>query len=125
MRILSLSINFPNPSSPAKGIFVRSRLARLADHAEVKVIAPVQVVNYWQLRTGKKASGEEIPAQRIDGKLEVFHPRWMSIPLGGGLNGLALFTQVRGLVQAIRKRFAFDLIDAHFAFPDGIAAWLL
>jgi glycosyltransferase involved in cell wall biosynthesis len=125
MKILSLSINFPNPETPVKGIFVRSRLARLADLAEVKVIAPVQVVNYWQLRTGKKASGPAIPTDRIDGKLEVFHPRWMSIPLGGGLNGFALFAQVLGIVKAIRKRFPFELIDAHFAFPDGIAAWLL
>src|ERR1017187_7666962 len=125
MRILSLSITFPNPASPGRGSFVRSRLARLADCAEVKVIAPVQVVNYWQLRAGGKVSGLAIPAQRVDGKLEIFHPRWLSIPLGGGLNGLALFAQVLGLAKAIRKRFPFELIDAHFAFPDGIAAWLL
>ena len=25
----------------------------------------------------------------------------------------------------MRRRFPFELIDAHFGFPDGIAAWLL
>jgi teichuronic acid biosynthesis glycosyltransferase TuaC len=125
MKILTLSTTFPNPQYPGRGGFVRARLARLADRAEVKVVAPVQVVNYWQLRAGRRTSGPAVPAERMDGKLEVFHPRWMSIPLGGGLNGLALFAQVLGLAKTIRQRFPFELIDAHFAFPDGIAAWLL
>ena len=125
MKILSLSITFPTPASPGRGIFVRSRLAHLANLAEVKVIAGVQVVNYWRLRAGLKASAGDVPARRVDGNLEIFHPRWLAIPFGGGLNGIALFAQVLGPARELRKRFPFELIDAHFAYPDGIAAWLL
>jgi len=125
MKVLSLSITFPNPVSPQRGIFVRSRLARLANIAEVKVISGVQFVNYWRLRAGQKASSRDIPARRVDEGLEVFHPRWLAIPFGGGLNGIALYAQMLGPARKLRRRFPFDLIDAHFAFPDGIAAWML
>ena len=94
MKILSVTITFPNPASPQRGIFVRSRLARLAAIAEIKVISSVPFVNYWRLRAGLKASSREFPAERVDGGMEIFHPRWMAIPFGGALNAIALYAQM-------------------------------
>jgi glycosyltransferase involved in cell wall biosynthesis len=56
----------------------------------------------------------------------VFHPRFLSVPgLFKSLDGLfmalgSLLTFIR-----LRRRFDFDVIDAHFAYPDGYAATLL
>ena len=57
--------------------------------------------------------------------MEIFHPRWMAIPFGGALNAIALYAQMLRPARKLRRRFPFELIDAHFGFPDGIAAWLL
>jgi teichuronic acid biosynthesis glycosyltransferase TuaC len=124
MKVLSLSCVFPNPSEPGLGPFVRSRLQRVAAFVEIKVIAPVPVFDYS--RTEQKWIGSRaIPLRRQDEALEVFHPRWLYPPLVAGGNPLFLYGRLIASVRHLRKRFPFDLIDAHFAFPDGIAAAML
>lgn len=41
------------------------------------------------------------------------------------LDGFFLYLSVVKTVQRLRRRFPFNLIDAHFAYPDGFAAVLL
>jgi teichuronic acid biosynthesis glycosyltransferase TuaC len=124
MKILSLSCVFPNPSEPGLGPFVRSRLLRVADSAEVKVIAPVPLLDY-SANAGKILRTDAIPYQRQDDALDVFHPRWVYPPFGGAWNPFFLFARLLQPVRQLRKTFRFDLIDAHFAYPEGIAAKLL
>jgi glycosyltransferase involved in cell wall biosynthesis len=124
MRILSLSLVYPNPSEPGLGLFVRSRLQAMAEQAELKVIAPIPVLDYSNPK-GKLLRPRTFPESRWDGPIEVFHPRWVFPPNGTPLNVLCLFARLQGLVRRIRKDFPFDLIDAHFGYPEGAAAALL
>jgi len=56
----------------------------------------------------------------------VEHPRFFYFPgLFKTLDGLLLFLSALPAVLRLRQRFDFDLIDAHFGFPDGVAAVLL
>jgi glycosyltransferase involved in cell wall biosynthesis len=41
------------------------------------------------------------------------------------LDGLLYATSLLRFLSRLRRRFQFDLIDAHFAYPDGLAAVLL
>jgi len=45
--------------------------------------------------------------------------------LGMVFHALLMFVGSVGSVRRIRKEFDFDLIDAHFVYPDGLAACLL
>ena len=45
--------------------------------------------------------------------------------LGRCVDGRLLFLQAVSFVRRLRAEFPFDLIDAHYAFPDGDAATLL
>jgi teichuronic acid biosynthesis glycosyltransferase TuaC len=124
MRILSLSSVYPNPAEPGLGLFVRSRLLHMADSAALKVIAPVPLLDY----SGPRRTlfrGRAFPFTRQDGPIEVFHPRWLFPPGGTPLNPLCLFLRLLPLVHQIRKTFPFDLIDAHFGYPEGVTAGLL
>jgi glycosyltransferase involved in cell wall biosynthesis len=121
MKILSLSCVFPNPSEPGLGLFVRARLLRMSASAQIKVIAPVPLLDYSQ-DPKHIVRLDSIPARRQDGALEIFHPRWLYPPFGGPWNPLFLFGRLAPAVRRLRGRFRFDLIDAHFAHPDGIAA---
>ena len=61
-----------------------------------------------------------------DGVFEIHHPRFLSIPaIAKCLDGVFYFASIFNLVRRVRQRFAFDLIDAHFTYPDGVAAVLL
>jgi teichuronic acid biosynthesis glycosyltransferase TuaC len=124
MRILSLSCVYPSPRNPALGLFVQSRLRCLSRMAQVKVIAPVAEIDYAVLPRLSMGRGK-VPAREWDAKIEVLRPLWLYLPGGLAINAVLLFLRLLPIVFKVRKTFDFDLIDAHFAFPDGIAAGLL
>ncbi len=121
LKILTLTTVYPGPLEPELGIFVRTRLQHVASLAEVKILAPAPLINYarrvFQWR-------RVVPLHRSDGALEVISPRWFYPPSGGAINALFLFLRIALPVARLRKNFRFDLIDAHFAHPEGVAAAL-
>jgi glycosyltransferase involved in cell wall biosynthesis len=123
MRILSLSSVYPNPGEPGLGLFVRSRLQALAKHAEVKVVAPIPVLDYSHPQR-RVFRPREFPICRQDGAIEVFHPRWIFPPYGTPLNVFCEIGRLLPLFARIRREYPFDLIDAHFGYPEGCAAAL-
>lgn len=121
MHVLSLSCVFPRPGLPNFGIFVRRRLEGLARRVDLRVIAPVGVLDYAHPE-GTPLGNWGLPRGWSDGPLEVWYPRWLYPPGGGFLNPILLSSQLRRPLEALRRSFPFDLIDAHFGYPDGIAA---
>lgn len=124
MKILSLSSVFPSPAEPGHGLFVRSRLHSIASVAEIKVVAPLPLLDYSNPR-GRLLHHRSFPLIRQDGPVEVFHPRWFFPPYGTPLNVACQYARLLPLVRQIRQRFPFDLIDAHFGYPEGVTAGLL
>ncbi len=122
--MLSLSCVFPNPAEPGLGPFVLSRLSAVGKLAAVNVIAPTPVYDYSNPK-GRIYNPRTFPAVRVDGPLKILHPRWIFPPLGTPLNVFCLFLRLYPIARLLRRSFAFDLIDAHFGYPDGVAAALL
>jgi teichuronic acid biosynthesis glycosyltransferase TuaC len=122
MKILTFTTVYPNPSEPALGTFVRKRIQAISKRADVKVIAPIPMVNYQRRALRLR---RHFPRRRLDGTVEVTAPRWLYPPAGGALNALCLFISTVLLVAKLRKNYRFDVIDAHFAHPDGVAAALI
>jgi teichuronic acid biosynthesis glycosyltransferase TuaC len=117
LRILSLSTVYPNPRNPGAGLFVRSRLQHLAALADLELVAPIRMMD--------SASNAGVPAERQDENLLVLHPRWVYIPGAGLFGAMLLFLSVLLEAARIRKRFPFQIIDAHFGYPEGIVAGML
>jgi glycosyltransferase involved in cell wall biosynthesis len=123
MRVLVLSSTFPSAQQPTRGVFVRERVRRLARRSEVVVVAPVPwfPMNRW-IR-GDRAT---VPLLEHQDGLAVYHPRFLSLPrYGKFLDGVLYFLSLIPFVVGLRRRFSFEVIDAHFAYPDGMAATLL
>ncbi|HET8532041.1 MAG TPA: glycosyltransferase family 4 protein [Methylomirabilota bacterium] len=123
MRVLVLSSTFPNSTQPNRGVFVRERIARLARRCDVVVVAPIPwfPLNRW-IRSDRAG------AARVDDQdgLTVYHPRFFSLPrYGKCLDGFFYALSLVPFLVRLRRRFAFEIIDAHFAFPDGVAATLI
>ncbi len=123
MRILSLSSAFPNPSEPGLGPFVEARLQALARRATVQVITPIAPFDYDN--PNRRGFRRTVPFRRTVKSLEVFAPAWLYPPGDGFLKGPLLAIQVAPLVAWLKHCGDFDLIDAHFANPEGVAAALL
>ncbi len=122
MKVLVFSALYPNNCQPNLGVFIENRTRKLAAAGvEVKVIAPVfQPV--WPLAVMKRFR-KPLPALvETQHELEVFHPRVPQIPGLWARNPGAMAGTCLPLLRDIRKTFAFDIIDAHFFYPDGVAA---
>lgn len=124
MRVLVLTRVYPNPAQPTYGVFVRERVRRVAERCDVQVLAPIP-------RFVLDAMVHRIPRQHVpqveqQGALTVHHPSALSIPgAAKSLDGLLYFLSLLPFLHRLRRRFAFELIDAHFGYPDGVAAVLL
>jgi teichuronic acid biosynthesis glycosyltransferase TuaC len=122
LRILSLSTAFPNPAEPGLGTFVRSRLRHMASRVEIKVVAPLAIFDYAAWWAGVSPESSSVPRQRWDGELEVLHPRWLYPPGAGALTSFFLLASLLPNIRVLRRRYRFDLIDAHFGHPTAVVA---
>lgn len=124
MRVLVLSSVFPNSGSPLFGIFVKERIARVARRCEVIVVAPVPWFPFEALMG--RSQGKRVPSFEVIDNLQVYHPLFFNVPgLFKSLDGFFYFVSLFPLLFRLRREFPFDLIDAHFIYPDGVGACLL
>jgi glycosyltransferase involved in cell wall biosynthesis len=99
-------------------------MARVARQCEIVVVAPVAWFPFNRLLRGRDTA--MIPAYELQDNLPVYHPKFVSIPgILKCFDGLFYFLSILPLIWHIRRNFQFDLIDVHFAYPDGIAGCLL
>ena len=125
LSILTVTTLFPNTVRPSHGVFVETRLRHLLATGAVsaRVLAPVP----WLPPLMTHASLgpiREVPQSRVDRGLRVDHPRYAVIPkIGMSAAPLLLFrTLVRSIRNLLRSGQRIDLIDAHYFYPDGVAA---
>lgn len=124
MKLLVLSSTYPSRTNPTLGIFVHERVRHVAQHVETVVVAPVPWFPANALVRGRAVA--DTPTAEVRDGLSVYHPRFLCPPLVGKTLDAALYAASLGpFLRRLRRRFPFDLIDAHFTFPDGVAAaWL-
>ncbi|MEO8037146.1 MAG: glycosyltransferase family 4 protein [Betaproteobacteria bacterium] len=129
IRSLLFSTLYPSAARPLHGIFVETRLRELLKTGEVdaKVVAPVPWFPASDPRFGAWSRFAATPRQEARHGVEVWHPRYALPPrIGMSLAPFALALGARRVVsRLIRDGFDFDLIDAHYYYPDGVAAALL
>lgn len=126
LRVLTLSTLYPDRTRPAFGGFVERQTRALAarDDVEVRVVAPFAVPpTRWGIRHPAYRALAELPAREVWNGLEVWRPRFPTLPMiGGRINPWSLARTVAPLLESLRADFPFDVIDAEFFYPDGPAA---
>lgn len=129
LRVLTFSTLYPNEVQPHHGIFVENRLQHLVgtDRVESVVVAPAPYFPSRSPGFGKWSTYARIPRFERRRGLTVYHPRYPVIPrIGTNFAPALLAAASLGTLQRIRQSgYDFDLIDAHYMYPDGVAAaWL-
>lgn len=129
IRILLFSSLFPSSVRPIHGIFVETRLRELVKTGRVvaKVVAPVPWFPFTGARFGEYGHFARTPRFESRNEIDVYHPRYF-LPPKVGMN-VAPYAMALGALATIkniqRSGFNFDLIDAHYYYPDGVAASML
>jgi glycosyltransferase involved in cell wall biosynthesis len=127
MKILVFTSLFPNHLNPDSAVFIKNRMFHFAklDGCEIRVVAPVpycppfKVFGYWY-------EFSQIKSHEIMQGMHVYHPRYLLIPkISMQIHGLSIFLSTIGLIKEIQREFPFDLIDAHYIYPDCFAGMLL
>jgi len=129
VKTLVVSTLYPSAARPVHGIFVETRLRELLKSGKVEsqVIAPVPWFPLKNPRFGEYARYACTPEEETHNDIRVSHPRYF-LPPAIGMNlapytlALSILTKAR---EIQRSGFDFDLIDAHYYYPDGVAAGIV
>ncbi|HET6724914.1 MAG TPA: glycosyltransferase, partial [Gammaproteobacteria bacterium] len=129
LKILTFSLLYPNQYEPRHGIFVEQRLRKLVESGEVtaRVVAPVPWFPFKAAAFGRYGRYAAVPRSEVRHDIPVLHPRFPSIPkVGMSLTPRLLARAMHSVLHDIIARgYDFDVIDAHYFYPDGVAAvWL-
>ncbi|MGA7181635.1 MAG: glycosyltransferase [Thiobacillaceae bacterium] len=126
-KLLVFSSLFPHPLQPGGGLFIRERVFRVGQHLPVVVVSPQPWFPFQRvLRLFKPHFRPPAPRYEEQAGIAIFRPCFFSVP--------GLFKQWDGFFMALGSFFTlrrlkrddrFQMIDAHFTYPDGYAATLL
>jgi len=122
-RLIVFSSLFPSSAQPTAGLFVRERMFRVGRQIPLVVVSPKPWFPGQGLIRLFKPHYRPMPArQETQSGFEVHYPRFLAIP--GLFRGLDSLFMAWGSYFTLRRLKArgHNLIDAHFAYPDGHAA---
>lgn len=126
-HIVVLSSLFPSAVQPGAGLFIRERMFRVGRQLPLSVVAPTPWFPLQGLiRRWKPGFRPGAPRHEQQAGHDVWFPRFLSVPgVLKQFDGLAMALAAWPRLRELRRAGRLDLIDAHFAYPDGYAATLL
>jgi teichuronic acid biosynthesis glycosyltransferase TuaC len=129
LRLLTFTTLYPHAGAPNQGVFVENRLRHLVETglAHSTVLAPVPWFPTRSPRFGSWSRSVLAPLKEERHGITVLHPRYAVIPKVGMSVAPALLyaSAARALSRLMAGGARFDLIDAHYLYPDGVAAVML
>jgi hypothetical protein len=126
MNVLTYTSLFPNAEMPEHGIFVARRMTAFAEVTShrLEVVAPVPYFPSFIPAPVRWKSWARVPREEVREGVRVHHPRYLNPPVVGmEYYGRLMAAGTEAMVtKLLRGPFPFDVIDAHFVYPDGYAA---
>jgi teichuronic acid biosynthesis glycosyltransferase TuaC len=123
LRVLVLARSYPNTLFPGLGLWVQRLVRECAKTCMATVISPVPYCPPM-LKLAEYARFRDIPPQRSEDGTQIFHPRFVVAPGRSAYTTEAVmyYLGVRASVDRLFRQDGFDLIHAHFTYPDGVVA---
>jgi teichuronic acid biosynthesis glycosyltransferase TuaC len=126
LRVLVYTTLFPNAINPLGGNFVLERMRYLLKFADISVVAPVPYFPSWIPFNRTWMRWARVPKSEHFAGFYAEHPRYFVFPkVGMATHGLSMFAGTFRQVRERLKETDYDLIDAHYVYPDGFAAAMI
>lgn len=129
MNILTYTSLYPNNADPSHGIFVERRLLELTQRSGIRpvVVAPVPWFPSTAKVFGRHAAMARVARRDVRSGIAIQHPRFPLLPkVGMSTAPYAMAAATKGsLRDAVSGHGPVELIDAHYFYPDGVAAAML
>ncbi len=115
---------FPSARRPVAGLFIRERMFRVAERMPLCVVSPQPWFPLQGLiRRFRPNYRPPQPAHELQQGIDVWFPRFLSLPgVARWLDGFFMALACLRLVRRLRRERGINLLDAHFAYPEGYAA---
>jgi teichuronic acid biosynthesis glycosyltransferase TuaC len=119
LRVLTLSTLYPDEARPSFGLFVERQTLALAERPGVEATVMVPVgLPLWPLSLHPHYRPRtSLPVEERRFGLALYRPRFRAWPGGGGAA-----RSLAAAVLPVARGLSFDVIDAEFFWPDGVAA---
>jgi glycosyltransferase involved in cell wall biosynthesis len=123
LRVLVLSWNYPTPAAPQRGLWVERMCSAASRDADVRVIVPTPWVPPFVPHSAISRF-RTVPRHVRRGAVDVHFPR---VPgsleyLTHDFDATLALRYVLREAQRLHAEQPFDLIHAHFIYPDGVVA---
>ena len=128
MRVLTFTNLYPSAALPRHGIFIEHRLCQLLStgSVEARVVAPIPWVPSSSRLFGQYATYSRVPSSEQRRGVQIHRPRFLAVPkLTSWINPYSMALSAARTLRKLQQEQDFDVIDAHFVYPDGAAAVLL
>ena len=122
-KVLILSRNYPNHVMPHLGLWVEGLARQIGKLWEARVVAPVPYCPPFPGGGSYTRYRRILRHERVN-NIEVWRPPFLTGP-GYSLHSVEAFSyywSIRHQVARIHREFPFELIHAHFTYPDGVVA---
>ena len=123
LRVLHVARNYPNVVLPRLGLWTERFVRASLGECSAEVIAPVP---YWPPIPGPASftRHRRVPATTERFGVTIHHPRFLTGPGSwlGQFDGAAFHASIKRVADRLHARQPFDVINAHFVYPEGWAA---
>lgn len=128
MNVLTFSTLFPNSRQPNFSVFIKQRMAAVKEkyNVDLRVVAPIPYYPFKTVGPSHWRNLAKVPQYESFEGIEVFHPRYLVTPKVGMIfYARSMYHFTLPLIKKLEAEKPFDLIDAHFIYPDGLAATMV
>ena len=116
LKVASVCRTLPTPAQPEDGLFVSRRLSAMGRKMNLSVIQPVPYFPLLRPLPGWART----ESHEVEGT-EIAHAPMFYLPaVLKRLDSFWLRRSVSRFISALKRRGELNLIDAHFAYPDGV-----
>jgi teichuronic acid biosynthesis glycosyltransferase TuaC len=126
IKLLTFSSLYPNEVVPQHGVFVENRLRHLLATGQVrsKVVAPVPWFPFKSKAFGEYGDFARVPKTAVRHGINIEYPRYLVVPkVGMNWTPATMAAAAMPVIKRIiAQGYDFDVLDAHYFYPDGVAA---
>jgi glycosyltransferase involved in cell wall biosynthesis len=125
-RTLVISNLYPSAEFPGRGVFTEHRLRNLvkSGRVETRVLCPLPWFPSKSERFGQYGAFARVARHDRRHGIDITYPKYPVVPkVGTAVSGLFMALSLLAAIRSqVRAGYQFDVIDAYYFYPDGVAA---